>query len=78
MGHNWLSEPRSASPALVSEETLRTTAGLRVGSLPVLKTGEFGQGPMSAPGDCGASLQPVENEKVRKSSAEWRPQNKKN
>lgn len=51
LGHNWLSEPLRASPALASEETLRTKAGLRVGSLPVLKTGEFGRGLLSTPGD---------------------------
>lgn len=51
LGHSWLSEPLSAPPALASEETLRTTAGLRVGSLPVLKTGEFGQGLVPTPGD---------------------------
>lgn len=51
LGQSWLSEPRNASPALGSEEPLRTTAGLRVGSLPVLKTGEFGQGIVSTPRD---------------------------
>lgn len=51
MGHSWLSEPLSASPGLASEETLRTTAGLRVGSLPVLNTGEFGQGLVPTLGD---------------------------
>lgn len=69
LGHSWLSDPRSASPVLASEENLRTSAGLRVGSLPVLNTGELGQGLVSILGDWGGSLQPVE-EKRRSEKAQ--------